>query len=157
LFRTRRVIFRPYQLCYSQPCVELFLNLVWIATSVCLIAGWLWSTHRSRLEFQWTPLIALAVLIVVLFPVISITDDMLAMSTPAELEHMMRCSEAPLEPVAILGLMWVLAAIAMAVLEMAASYLSFRIRPRTSVARLLVGFVRASGVRPPPSARLLAL
>jgi hypothetical protein len=130
--------------------VELFLNLAWVATSVFLVIAWIWSIREGHTQFAWTTLIALVVLIVILFPAISMTDDLIAMSAPAEGEHMIRRSEAPLVPVAVLGLLGALAAIMMVVLNMTAPSFYFRIRTRVFAAILLAGFIRAFGVRPPP-------
>ena len=93
--------------------MELFFNLMWLATSLLLVAGWIWSIHKGYIEFEWTTFIALALLIVILFPVISMTDDMVVMRAPAEVEHMLRSSERPLAPVAILGFLSAFAAIAL--------------------------------------------
>jgi hypothetical protein len=73
--------------------VELLLNFAWAMLSVSL--GFLWirglrhvSTRSKRFDTR-VQLLALAMLIVVLLPVISMTDDMQAMST-AEIEHVTR-------------------------------------------------------------------
>lgn len=136
--------------------MELFLNLTWLATSLLLVAGWIWSIHKGYIEFEWTTFIALALLIVILFPVISMTDDMVVMRAPAEVEHMLRSSERPLAPVAILGFLSAFAAIALSILKAAAPSFYSRIRPHVFAAALLAGFIRAFGVRPPPAAALLA-
>ena len=143
-------------LCYPRRSVELFLNLVWLATSSVLVAGWIWSIRKGHIEFEWTTLIALALLVVILFPVISMTDDLAVMSAPAEVEHMLRRSEAPLAPVTFLGILGALAAIVLIVLNMAAPRFYSRIRTRVFAATLLAGLIRACGVRPPPAAALLA-
>jgi hypothetical protein len=136
--------------------VELFLNIVWLATSLLLVAGWLWTILEGHVHFEWTTLIALAVLIVILFPAISMTDDLVAMSAPGEVEHMMRRSEAPLAPVVMLGLLGALPAIAMVVLRVTTLPFCFRIRNWVLTTMLLDGFIRAFGVRPPPPAGLFA-
>ncbi len=120
------------------------------------MGGWIWSIRKGHTQFQWTTLVALLLLLVLLFPAISMTDDRVAMSRPLEAEHVMRCSEAPLGQVALLGLFGVFAAIVLIVLNMAAPYLYCRIRPRVFAATLLAGFIRAFGVRPPPAAGLFA-
>ena len=143
-------------LCYSLPRVELFLNLAWVAISVLLVAGWTWSIRKGHTQFQWTTLIALVLLLVLLFPAISMTDDRVAMSTPAELDHMMRCSEAPLGQVALLGLFGLFATILLVVMNMAAPRFYCRVRTRVFAETLLAGFIRAFGVRPPPAVGLFA-
>ncbi|MEO8735125.1 MAG: hypothetical protein ABI380_01150 [Edaphobacter sp.] len=136
--------------------MELFLNLAWTALSLFLIAGWIWSIRKGYTQFQWTTLVALALLLVLLFPAISMTDDRVAMSTPVELEHMMRCSEAPLGQVALTGLFGLFAAIVLVVLNMAAPRFYCRVRTRVFAETLLAGFIRAFGVRPPPAVALFA-
>jgi hypothetical protein len=144
------------KLCYSQPSVELFLNLAWATLSILLMVGWVWSIRKGYAEFRWTTLVALVLLLVLLFPAISMTDDRVAMSTPIEMEHMMRSSEAPLGQVAILGLFSLFAVIVLVILNMASPQLYCRIRPRVFAATLLAHLIRAVGVRPPPTARLFA-
>lgn len=95
-------------------------------------------------------------LLVLLFPAISMTDDRVAMSTPVELDHMMRASEAPHGQIAIPGLFSLLGAIVLVLLNMAAPLFYSRLRPRIFAERLLAGFIRAVGVRPPPMAGLFA-
>jgi hypothetical protein len=127
-----------------------------MATSIFLIAGWIWSIRKGHIEFEWTAVIALALLIVVLFPAISMTDDLMAMNVPAEAEHMMRRSEAPLAPAPVLGLLSIFAAIALVVLKMTAPRLYCRMSAGVFAAKLLNGLIRAVGVRPPPATLLFA-
>jgi hypothetical protein len=136
--------------------LEIFLNLAWATLSILLVAGWIWSVRKGHTQFQWTTLVALALLLVLLFPAISMTDDRVAMSTPVELEHMMRNSEAPLGQVAVLGLFSLFAAIMLLVLNMATPQFYFLIRTRVFAEALLAGFIRAVGVRPPPALALFA-
>lgn len=144
------------RLCYSRPRVELFLNLAWAALSIFLVVGWVWSIRTGHTEFQWTALVALVLLMVLLFPAISMTDDRVAMSTPTELDHMMRASEAPHGQINLCGLFSLLAAIFLILLKMAAPLFCSRLRTRDFVERLLAGFIRAFGVRPPPMAGVLS-
>lgn len=136
--------------------MELFLNLAWALLSILLIAGWVWSIRKGHTEFHWTTLVALALLLVLLFPAISMTDDRVAMSTPVELEHMMRASEAPLGAVAIIGLFSLFATILLLVLKMIAPQFYSRLHIRVFAQRLLAGFIRAVGVRPPPALAFFA-
>ncbi len=144
------------QLCYSRPSVELFLNLAWAALSILLVGGWIWSIREGHTEFQWTTCVALVLLLVLLFPAISMTDDRVAMSTPVELEHMMRASEAPHGQLAIIGLFGLLAAIVLVILNLASPLFYSRMRPRVFAETLLAGLIRAVGVRPPPVSGLFA-
>ena len=66
--------------------MELFLNLAWLL--LALPAYWLWrgSTHNSG-KYRFTSLqclLALSCTLVMLFPVISATDDLRAMRTELE-------------------------------------------------------------------------
>lgn len=136
--------------------MELFLNLAWAALSIFLVAGWVWSIRKGHTEFQWTTLVALMLLLVLLFPAISMTDDRVAMSTPTELDHMMRASETPHGQINVLGLFSLLAAVFLVLLKMAAPLFYARLCPRIFAEKLLAGFIRAFGVRPPPLAGLLS-
>lgn len=136
--------------------MELFLNLAWATLCILLVGGWIWSIRKGHTEFRWTTCIALALLLVLLFPAISMTDDRVAMSTPVEIEHMMRASEAPLGQVAVVGLFGLLAAIVLVILSVASPLFYSRIRTRLFAEMLLAGFIRAVGVRPPPVSGLFA-
>ena len=63
--------------------MELLFNLVWMAVAMCLIGVWLAVARSSaRLHsVDWkTQALALAVLIFVLLPIISLTDDVQALN-----------------------------------------------------------------------------
>jgi hypothetical protein len=56
--------------------VELGFNLAWVVLSFALSIGWACSAAKSRnLQAHRASFLALVVLIAVLFPVVSITDD----------------------------------------------------------------------------------
>lgn len=67
--------------------VELILNFAWLALSAAIVALWLRISPRTNRGKQ---LVALAVLTLILFPVISITDDLLAAQNPAETDCCLR-------------------------------------------------------------------
>jgi hypothetical protein len=73
--------------------VEVFLNIAWLALSTSITVIWICGLRnapaQSRQVDRKLQLLALAMLIVILFPVISMTDDMQAMSA-AEIEHVTR-------------------------------------------------------------------
>lgn len=73
--------------------MELLLNLVWLVLSASLAILWARELRRSDGHSiqpdRKAQLFALAMLIVILLPVISMTDDVQAMST-AEIEHVTR-------------------------------------------------------------------
>ena len=135
--------------------MELFLNLVWLSVSLLLAIVWMRSGSQGRKKLEWSTVIALLLLLLLLFPVISITDDLAAINTASEVEHTMRRHEAP--PSQTVALLDVVVLMALAMIGIAFSGTRFtRVRPRAFAAKLLAGFVRASGVRPPPSVVSLA-
>lgn len=82
--------------------MELVLNLVWVvlATLMC----WQWmrlappAAKNRRMQGQrddsrGMQLVALAVLLLIMFPVISVTDDLQAMQNPAETDSCLRRSQ----------------------------------------------------------------
>ena len=134
--------------------VELFLNVVWLSVSILLVILCARSIRHGNTKLSWSAGVALCLLLVLLFPVISMTDDLQALTAPAEVEHMMRRQhDAPslhislLDAVALLSL--ILIGIALPTI------CSIRVGTRGYVTALLAGSVRAFGVRPPPVAALL--
>lgn len=69
--------------------MELTLNLIWAALALAGFAGWLCS-ERSAQSGVRTQLVALAMLLLILFPVISVSDDFWAAQNPAEADTCMR-------------------------------------------------------------------
>ena len=69
--------------------MELSLNLAWVFLAAFMLCSWLRFSPRagsnSRMQF-----VALAVLILILFPVISVTDDLQAALNPAETDSCLR-------------------------------------------------------------------
>jgi hypothetical protein len=63
--------------------VEIFLNLAWAVLAVALVALWLRTGSRAD-HSRRSQIIAIAVLIAILFPVISVSDDLMAAQNPAE-------------------------------------------------------------------------
>jgi hypothetical protein len=74
--------------------LEILFNLLWVALSAALAGLWLLCraarTNDSLGTSTRMQITALAVLVVVLFPVVSLTDDLLAYTAPAEVEHLVR-------------------------------------------------------------------
>jgi hypothetical protein len=132
--------------------VELFFNLVWLSVSVLLLTWWIRSIAAGRANVGWSAVIALGLLLVLLFPVISMTDDLVAMSAPVEVEHMLRRSEAPLMHASPIDLVHSVALVSLAVLRAGVQLpRSSGVEPLPASATLLADFVRAVGVRPPPA------
>jgi hypothetical protein len=74
--------------------VELILNLMWVLVAAAALAGWLLTNSRAKNELG-PQLIALAMLLVILFPAISITDDLWAAHNPAEADVLVRRFHVP--------------------------------------------------------------
>lgn len=133
--------------------MELLLNLAWAAFSLSLLVLWLASLRNGTSSTDWRVIIAFALLVVLLFPVISMTDDLAAINNPAEAEHIFRRSVAPLlhgSAISPLGLIF-----GLLLLLLFASFTtllaSTRFTPASPLTRLLAGFLRSCSVRPPPS------
>lgn len=69
--------------------MELFLNLAWFVVAGALIHLWLEGGGRSSSHWR-SQLIAIAVLIAILFPVISMSDDLLAVQNTGEADNYLR-------------------------------------------------------------------
>jgi hypothetical protein len=65
--------------------MEIFLNSAWALLSFALLCLWL-RTERCRQGHRRISLIAFCVLAAILFPVISITDDLQIAQNPAQIE-----------------------------------------------------------------------
>ncbi|HZU09899.1 MAG TPA: hypothetical protein VFA02_08335 [Pseudacidobacterium sp.] len=74
--------------------MEIFSNLVWVAISLALGTVWLIGYRHSDRENSMPGLrvqcVALAMLILILLPVVSLSDDMQAMVATSEVEHVNR-------------------------------------------------------------------
>lgn len=72
----------------SRMGMEVFLNLVWVCVAALMFSLWLRFASRSgsnrRVDSRRIQFVALAVLVLLLFPVISVTDDLQAAQNPAE-------------------------------------------------------------------------
>ena len=135
--------------------MELLLNIVWLSVSCVLIILCVRSIGRGHTKLSWNTAVALFVLLVLLFPVISMTDDLQAITAPAEVEHLMRRHlDAPLLPMG--AMLDTVALLSLLILGFALPKIcSVRVRTHKYGSALLAGFVRAFGVRPPPVAVLL--
>lgn len=66
--------------------MELLLNLAWLAVAGALVSIWVRDGGRDRAQRR-RQLIAMAVLIAILFPVISVSDDLLAIQNASETDN----------------------------------------------------------------------
>jgi hypothetical protein len=71
--------------------MELALNMVWAVLATVMIRLWMRHARRER-ENRWTQPVALAMSLVVLFPAISLTDDLLAIQNPAIADVFVYCT-----------------------------------------------------------------
>lgn len=69
--------------------MEIFLNLAWGALSLCIVCTWL-HMGRSAGADRRHQIVAMAILIAILFPVISVSDDLMAAQNPAETDSCQR-------------------------------------------------------------------
>jgi hypothetical protein len=69
--------------------MELILNLAWALLAAMMIAAWLRvGVHKG--SSRSSQLVVLAVLVLILFPVISVSDDLQTAQSPAEADCCMR-------------------------------------------------------------------
>jgi len=69
--------------------MELVLNLGWILTASLMFCVWLGFAPRTAANGRMQ-LVALAILILILFPVISVTDDLQTAQSPAVVDSSQR-------------------------------------------------------------------
>lgn len=144
---------------YTCQNVEFLLNFLWLSLSLTLVFAWRRAAKHGHTKPTWNTFVALALLLFLLLPVISMTDDLVAMENRTELEHVVRRSEMPLlhlahGTTAVLdsGALVLLLLMGFAIIFSRLSRFSLRVTPR----RPVDGFIRIKGVRPPPVAFLMA-
>jgi hypothetical protein len=81
----------------------LFFNLAWLVVAGVLVTLWLRSNGQNRAECRGQ-VIAMAVLIAILFPVISVSDDLQAIQNASEADnylrrnHLVPSNPSPVQP-----------------------------------------------------------
>jgi hypothetical protein len=70
--------------------MELVLNIAWVVLAALMF--WLWVRHALCECTRQTQLVALAVVILILLPVISVTDDLQMAQNPAEADSYYLCT-----------------------------------------------------------------
>lgn len=129
--------------------MELALNLAWFLLTAWLLE--LWRRHRAhqgcsqRLQFA-----ALAMVTVLLFPVISVSDDLLLAQSPAETDTTLRRDHTAAAPHTITP---EIAALPLSILE--APGVNWQARSaadRPSLPLFAAPFAAALANRPPPAA-----
>lgn len=85
--------------------MEFFFNFAWALVAAASVCFWLRRGRRTVSE-RHASLVALAMLIVILFPVISVSDDLWSAQNPAETDTSQRrdyrgcCSHSPFTAIA---------------------------------------------------------
>jgi hypothetical protein len=74
--------------------MEILLNLAWAVGSLALIWIWLRGTASNPAPRR-TQILALAMVVILLLPVISLSDDLMAMQGPAETDSSLRKAQHP--------------------------------------------------------------
>lgn len=69
--------------------MELFFNLAWLVVAGVLVVLWLRGRDKKHTERRGQ-VIAMAVLIAILFPVISVSDDLQAIQNASEADNYLR-------------------------------------------------------------------
>jgi hypothetical protein len=77
--------------------MELALNLGWALVTVWMVCAWLRIAPRAAKERR-AQLVALAVVILILLPAISMTDDLVAAQNPVETDSCVRRDHDSLHP-----------------------------------------------------------
>jgi hypothetical protein len=82
--------------------MEFFLNIAWLLLAAGMIVLWLRTDSRSGTDRRMQ-IVALGVLLLILFPVISVTDDLQAQQNPAETDCCQRRGHAYATPHSLLS------------------------------------------------------
>jgi hypothetical protein len=83
--------------CRIGAAMEITLNLVWALLAVASVVLWVRTENRTG-SHRRLPVIALVMLIVILFPVISVSDDLWSIQNPAETDSASRRNELATSP-----------------------------------------------------------
>jgi hypothetical protein len=128
--------------------VEILLNITWAVCSLALVGLWLRGGVSSSLPRR-TQLFALGMAALLLLPVISLSDDLLAMQAPVETDNCVRRGQNPdnLHPATLLS------AIPSGVYMPALiGYLALQLPPNEQEAAPPIMLPSSMDSRPPPSA-----
>lgn len=143
--------------------MELLLNFLWLIVSLALIFVWASAVWHGHTKNAGRAFIALSLLIVLLLPIISISDDIFALddsSLEYEQHTVRRPNETPLlhltHDIAIpLDTIFLTVLLFLGFALLFARLSRFTLRPSV-LQKAMEGFVRAVGVRPPPTALFAA-
>lgn len=80
--------------------MELALNLIWSLLALVMVCLWLRHAPREASQ-RGAQMIALCVLLIILLPAISMTDDLMAAQNPAEVDSSLRRDHEYVRPHAL--------------------------------------------------------
>ncbi len=130
--------------------MELLLNLAWLLLAAVLVSIWLQRDSRAGTGGV-RQVIAIAVLIAILFPAISMSDDLLAVQNPFEADtcqrrdHLEACAHHPVQPT-----LTMLAAVLFA--DAPFRFTRFAVPRLVPLSRREQSDLAVKGNRPPPAA-----
>jgi hypothetical protein len=137
--------------------VEILLNCVWLILGLSLISAWsahLWRTRTGEpnefLPSRSLQFTAILLLVILLFPVISLTDDIAMCTAPRDAERALRLHDPfdgaqPAQALPISTMAWV-----DAVADVFRKGPSRPVEPEAHVIRQLAGTQSTIDSRPPP-------
>jgi hypothetical protein len=129
--------------------MEIFLNLAW--TSLAILSLGLWMRFERRTgRHRRMPLIALVMLLVILFPVISVSDDLWSIQNPAETDTCQRRHQIAPNPHSIIPVLAAPLAPLFARVTLDVQYFSAPIELSTD--RYGIPALEGIDNRPPPAA-----
>jgi hypothetical protein len=129
--------------------METILNLAWASLSVVGVCLWVGVEHRTAAKKR-LPVIALLMLVVILFPVISVSDDLWSIQNPAETDTCQRRDHLPSCPHSLFPALTALPESAFAGLRLGFEFLVSPLnRPIPAVASPALMEIQN---RPPPAA-----
>ncbi len=129
--------------------MEFVLNLGWLL--LVLFMTWQWARYARGTKADWRmQLVALAVVAIILLPAISVTDDLIAASNPAEVDTCLRRDHDRVNPHAMLSAMAALEVSPFAGLSLGAARIAVAANPPACVPDNPALF--SIDNRPPPTA-----
>jgi hypothetical protein len=137
--------------------VEALFNLLWLALSGVLAACWLFSLERRKKKKKrgyamHVQVVALAMLIFVLLPAVSLTDDLQTYTAPAESEHLSRRADLLASPDSAPQHAAILITTVISLEQTARLQTLAAVYPSHHTERVRTGYLRRMGNRAPPLA-----
>ncbi|GAC1357887.1 MAG: hypothetical protein NVSMB3_04700 [Acidobacteriaceae bacterium] len=137
--------------------MELLLNLVWLAVSLTMVGAWFFVGSKDPSKARWVSVVALLLLVGLLLPAISMTDDLMAASSLAESEHVLQPGGSGTGSLPAVAWMDLVAAVALLIESVRMLSQQRRgLALRALAALLRRDFGRVTSVRPPPALSLVS-